>query len=295
MTSASKVRAYVLVCLLFCYSAFSQQGKPKLASRAETGFQYTTLQVPGATYTVAYGVNNNGDIVGSFVLNGVQSGFLYSGGAFQTIACPGVGYTIAQGINDNGVIVGWCGPFGAHRKAYGFICQDGNYSYVTYPNALITALLGINNQGEIVGTHNRGSFLYNNGTFTRIGGNKVSLSGINNAGIVAGTACTSTCQGVIYAKEKKKWQLQETVNYPGAASTALNGINDNGDLAGDWGPTQCGASEGFAYFKDTNTFVGFDIQNSADMEAQGINNSGEIVGFYTVGSTFYGFYGYVSQ
>jgi probable HAF family extracellular repeat protein len=302
MTSVSQLRTSLLLILLLPAGAFSQPAKTKFVSGTQAGFAYTSFQVPGSSYTVGVGVNNLGDIVGSFVSNGVQSGFLYTGGVFQTIACPGAGATIAQGINDSGVIVGWC-VFG--KLAKGFIYQNGSYSYVNYPKAKLTALEGINNQGEIVGVFqivfgSQHSFYYSNGTFTALGTKNSNLAAINNVGMIAGGACVNVyqcnaSQGVVYVKGPTRWKLQKTVNYPGAGGTALNGINDNGDLAGDWGPTTNGQQEGFVYIKGTNTFVGFDIQNSTDMAAEGINNSGEVVGFYTVGTTFYGFYGRVSQ
>jgi hypothetical protein len=291
MTFALPLRICVLLGLLLGATAFAQQ------------FQYTTLQVPGSTYTVALGVNNNGDIVGTYISNGVQSGFLYSGGNFQTIACPGAAFTLAQGINDNGVVVGWCG----NNPTKGFVYQSGSYSYVSYPGASLTALLGINKQGEMVGACQgcgrdlQRGFVYSNGVFTfptiktnSIGEQINYIGGINSSSTLAADACYARCQvglGVVYVKCENGWCMQNRVKYPGALGTGVDGINDNGDLAGAWGPTQYGQQEGFVYFKNTNTFIGFDIQNSGDMAAEGINISGEIVGFYTVGTTFYGFYG----
>jgi probable HAF family extracellular repeat protein len=302
-SSASQLRtSLLLLILLLPAGVFSQPAKTKFVSGPQAGFAYTSFQVPGSSYTVGLGVNNLGDIVGSFVSNGVQSGFLYTAGVFQTIACPGASFTIAQAINDSGVIVGWCG-FG--KLAQGFIYQNGIYSYVNYPKAKLTALEGINNQGEIVGVFqiastSQHSFYYSNGTFTALGAKNSNLSAINNVGMIAGSACVNVyqcnaLQGVVYVKGPTRWKLQKTVNYPGASGTVLNGINDNADLAGDFGPTANGQQGGFVYIESTNTFVGFDIQNSTDMAAEGINNSGEVVGYYTVGTTFYGFYGRVSQ
>src|ERR1700676_3749286 len=151
MQSPTQHHRYAFLLVILCATAFSQT------------FQYTSFQVPGSTYTVALGLNNSGEIVGSFISNGQQAGFLYSGGNFQTIACPNASFTIAQGINDNGVIVGWCAD-------QGFIYQNGNYSYVIYPGAARTGLLGVNNLGDLVGFYEPrpGSsfgFVYRNGAF----------------------------------------------------------------------------------------------------------------------------------
>ncbi|MBI3475218.1 MAG: hypothetical protein HY010_05775 [Acidobacteria bacterium] len=282
MQSPSQPQSYIFVIVLFCTVAFSQS------------FQYTTLQVPGSSYTVALGINNSGQIVGSFVVNDKQSGFLYSGGSFQTIACPNSSFTIAQGINDSGVIVGWCDPTGS---AQGFIYQNGNFAYLNYPGSTLTALMGVNDLGDIVGVYQLGSqfgFVYRNGVFKTLGTAR-SANGINQSETIAANICGARCHGIVKAKTKKGWTVVQKVQYPGAASTGLGGINDNGDLSGAWGPTQDGQQEGFVYFKDTNTFFGFNIQHSPDMEVTGINNSRQVVGFYGTGSGLHGFYGTVSE
>jgi uncharacterized membrane protein len=139
-----------LACLLLCASVLSQSKGP--LSAIEAGFQFTTLQVPNSNSTIPFGVNNHGDIVGTSMVAGVQSGFLYSGGQFQTIACPNNSNTLAQGINDDGVIVGWCSnPFPGPEQ--GFVHQNGSYSYVTYPGSTLTVLNGINRQGDLIGVY----------------------------------------------------------------------------------------------------------------------------------------------
>ncbi|HEY6945583.1 MAG TPA: hypothetical protein VI431_10630 [Candidatus Acidoferrum sp.] len=67
---------------------------------------YSTLDVPGASDTVAEDINNSRDIVGSYKSLIGNAGFLFSGGAFSNIAFPGARRTEAVGINDHGDIVG---------------------------------------------------------------------------------------------------------------------------------------------------------------------------------------------
>ena len=280
MQSPSQLHRYAFLLVILGASAFSQT------------FQYTSFQVPGSTYTVALGLNNSGEIVGSFISNGQQAGFLYSGGNFQTIACPNASFTIAQGINDNGVIVGWCSD-------QGFIYQNGSYRYLSYPGAARTALLGVNNLGDIVGVYepSPGSafgFVYHNGAFKSQGSTR-SVNGINLSETIAANVCGTNCHGIVKAKTKVGWVTVQKVYYPGATATSLGGINDNGDLSGALQPTPNGLQHGFVYFKDTNKFFGFNIQGDPPMEATGINNSRQIVGFYAIGTTLYGFYGSVSE
>jgi probable HAF family extracellular repeat protein len=81
----------------------------------DTGGSFTAINVPGASSTSASGINNSGQIVGSF---NFSMGFLDIGGSFTTIDVPGFCCTSAQGINDNGQIVGWVGPPAAPEMAF---------------------------------------------------------------------------------------------------------------------------------------------------------------------------------
>ena len=70
-------------------------------------FSFTQIDVPGAFYTAATGINDAGQIVGSFVDSTGIHGFLYTGGSFTQIDVPGAFATQAFGINDAGQIVGY--------------------------------------------------------------------------------------------------------------------------------------------------------------------------------------------
>lgn len=68
---------------------------------------FTTIDVPGASSTVAIGINSRGDIVGQYSMGGTTRGFLRDkGGSFTSIDFPGGSSTTAQGINPQGHIVG---------------------------------------------------------------------------------------------------------------------------------------------------------------------------------------------
>lgn len=71
------------------------------------GHSFTPINVPGAVNAVAYAINDNGDIVGSFVdANFNEHGFVDVGGVFTTLDVPGAFFTEARGINRDGTIVG---------------------------------------------------------------------------------------------------------------------------------------------------------------------------------------------
>src|SRR6188472_4285839 len=76
------------------------------------GTTFTSIDFPGAFSTNASGINDRGDIVGSYQdANFVFHGFLYDGRHYITINFPGASSTFASGINDRGDIVG-SGDFG---------------------------------------------------------------------------------------------------------------------------------------------------------------------------------------
>ncbi|HEY3197518.1 MAG TPA: PEP-CTERM sorting domain-containing protein, partial [Nitrospirales bacterium] len=72
----------------------------------ESGGIFTPINVPGASSTLAHGINDAGQIVGGYNVGSGYHGFLYSGGSFTPIDVPGASSTQANGINDAGQIVG---------------------------------------------------------------------------------------------------------------------------------------------------------------------------------------------
>ena len=73
------------------------------------GGTYTRLDPPGSVYSLAYGINDLGQIVGSYQKTSLADpeGFLDSGGAYTTIVPPGATNTrsFARAINNAGQTV----------------------------------------------------------------------------------------------------------------------------------------------------------------------------------------------
>jgi probable HAF family extracellular repeat protein len=113
---------------------------------------FTTFNVPNdhpILGTVAFGINDPGQIVGDYVdTDGTRHGFLLSGGVYTTLDPPGSSFTVAEGINNAGVIVGtYIDADGQH----GFVFSRNVYTRIDVPNSTGTAVLSINARGEIVG------------------------------------------------------------------------------------------------------------------------------------------------
>ena len=63
--------------------------------------------MPGASLVTTIGINDVGQIVGTYTAGpDTAFGYQLSGGVFTTIAAPGASFTLASGINDAGQIVG---------------------------------------------------------------------------------------------------------------------------------------------------------------------------------------------
>jgi hypothetical protein len=75
--------------------------------------QFINLAVPGASSTMATGVNNNDEVVGVYTVGSGSSaqmhGFTWTqGGGFHTVDDPhGIGTTTVNGVNDHGQLVGF--------------------------------------------------------------------------------------------------------------------------------------------------------------------------------------------
>jgi len=257
---------------------------------------FTTFNVPGAlpNTTVATGINNSGEIVGSFVDSTGEHGFLYVNGVFTTINVPGSTSTMVNGINDAGQIVGSFSTSSIGPLQQSFLYSNGVFTTINGPHS---GASGINSAGQIVGTmgiYNEQAFLYANGHVTPITlpFNNVFSSaagGINDSGQIVGTYFT-TIPGVPSGFLDSNGVFS-SIGVPGAnGGTYANGINNSGDIVGFFGvitPTgPYGSGETFqGYLDDGGVFTTIAFPGAVNTVANGINGSGEVVGDYLFATT----------
>lgn len=227
-----------------------------------------------------------------------------------TIAGAGANSTIVTGINDNGQIVG---SFGDLIGAHGFLLSQGVYTLLDDPDSITgeTAPAGINNAGVVVGYYggpnvnqdplslsglSRG-FVYNNGVFTdapadpmaSVGG---QANGISNYGLVVGAYSDSIgtvhgyalYHGMFFTVDNPNASIAEfNVNYNG---TWASGINNSGQIVGYYYDID-GFTHGFLL--ENGVYTEIDDPNAAPTGqwtyqngtyAYDINNLGQIVGYY---------------
>jgi probable HAF family extracellular repeat protein len=115
-----------------------------------------TFKVPGADSTSANDVNNDGVVVGTYTVNGVQHGFVaLNSQTMWGLDVPGSVSTDLRGISDTGEVVGEFTD--ASGQSHGFVDLANHFDQIDVPSATGTFINGVNNNGAIVGTYSVGS------------------------------------------------------------------------------------------------------------------------------------------
>lgn len=215
--------------------------------------RFTRFDPPGASLTFPFSVNDRGQVVGSYVdAAGAGHGFLRDrDGDFTTIDPPGALVTQPHGINNRGQIVGFYAD--ARGAIHGFLRTDHSYKTIDVPGTTRSGALDINDRGEIVGGYSDAQgrshgYRLRRGVFATIdppGAVDVRCPGPRGCG---------------------------PPGIPGFAATAPFGINNRGQIAGQYADAQ-GLH---AYLLDDGTYQTIDPPGGSTIAAN-INDRGEIV------------------
>lgn len=266
------------------------------ADRAEEG-TFTTIDVPGATSTVAFGINNAGTIVGRYASGGRTHGWVRTAdGEITTIDYPGAGFTVAGAINNRGDIVGWYTLPASPAIRHGFLLRDGEFTSFDPPGSIFTNPLGINDRGDITGRYctrtpcrEPGSgdfhgFLLRDGEFTTIdvpGSTETNAWKSNNRGEIVGSYTLPGGRVEMFLLRDGDFV---TFALPDgkALSPDNGGINARGDIVGkycDASPCRIGPSgHGFVLIDGQLTTI--DVPGSIGTAAAAINARRDVVGGY---------------
>ena len=295
------VAAPLLLVMSACGSGV-QGGNTAPTTNSKLQLQYSQLvDVPGATSTRAWAINDVGAIVGDFTVGAIvftDSGGADSGGArgsafirgpggtVATVDIPGASGVTLRGINNAGVAVGFYSvdtPQGPNAVTYhGFErTPDGITTVIDLPGAGDSALLGINNIGDIVGQYDLvdqsvgGSFVLKQGRFTTLQDPpgavpfNVFAKAINDLGVVSGSFIGLNGNHHAFLLRGGTYT---TFDDTGVTSTGLKGLN-NGQAVG--------VSDNRAFVLDIATLsITMSIHCPGGLFAfpEGINNQGRIAG-----------------
>jgi uncharacterized membrane protein len=119
----------------------------------EGGFE--RISFPGSAWTYAYGINDRGDIVGTYSAGGIQSAYILAKGEYRKLDAPPGYQTRAYDINSRGTVSGAYHTGAAGTKWQPAIWEQDFFT----PLPVITSTLGadmaegfgINDRGEVVG------------------------------------------------------------------------------------------------------------------------------------------------
>jgi probable HAF family extracellular repeat protein len=207
-----------------------------------TGGKYVTVDAPGATDTVLYGINDLGQIVGDayYASTGKNYDFLNTRGTFTNIADGNVFLPFNSSLNDRDQVFVEDIP----ADSYGFLNVHGVVTPINLSGAYSVASAfpsGFNNVDQVVGT-------------------------------VSGSA--GCCQAFIDTKG-----VFAQFGYPGAAYTGGYGINDWGQVVG---PYYDSAGNGYGFLYTNGHFTTFQDPNAGMLgtEPFAVNDLGQIVGWY---------------
>lgn len=252
-------------------------------------YQFQTFSF-GDGPTRAYGLNNEGAIVGTYRDHLGTHGFRFEAGVMATIDAPDSTYTAAYDINDDGTIGGY---YSAGTGPSGFLFDGTTFTEVHHSSGA-SNIYALGGSGEYGGAYVEGASWQ---AFTNDGrsysdlplGASSAVLGMSANGLVVGeVAYQGGVHGFIHDGENIN-----LFDVAGAQLTIINDINDNGLFVGSY-VDEHGARHG--YLADADGLLGtINIDGAVDIAIQGVNDAGDIVGFYSDGVDTYGFMGVAVQ
>ena len=111
---------------------------------------FTDISIPGSGLTIAQGINNAGQVVGSAILAGGAHAFLRQNDGTIVLFRIGGNPTRARGISDTGLMTGFV-SIGAVTS--GFVGDSLGYQLLDVPGSTFTVGEAINNAGQVSGLY----------------------------------------------------------------------------------------------------------------------------------------------
>jgi hypothetical protein len=274
------------------------------SARAGVIYNFTSFDGPGNNGggTTVNGINNNGAVVG-FSSDNALNPTLFTNfirnpdGTFTLLAIGGDPLAMANGINNSLAVVG-----GASNGTAFFLPNGGSPSTLpgVNPTTVSETAFGINDANIVVGQYTDSAtgttpgYLFN-GSFTTlvpaINAVDTNAQGINDLGMVTGFYSIDGAHqhGFFYNSVTQQFTLPSDPNVANLFLTQFLGINDNG-LAEGYYQTNDGSQHGFLYDIATQTYTFLDDPFAATSgvsitQITGVNDSGEIAGFYVDAAT----------
>ena len=278
------------------------------------GYDYQSVDYPGASFSNAFGATQRGDVVGNGSIDPDSFPFIYDikKGTFTNIApVAGYDFTGVIGISDTGVVVGSVDDAAAGITSGLILARNGMATVFDHPSAAgFTQARGVNNLGLVTGyravdpvdsdTEFAAGFIYDptTDTFTDIVPSYFTLpQGINGRGDVVGSALfieafgtPDPCGSAPSAYYGWLRTADGNVTYfnVNGLRTRARGISDSGTVVGFVSDPATGEVKGFATELDGTQCQMITIADEDLLQFPGaintfpanITNSGTITGSY---------------
>ena len=257
-------------------------GSFDLAGEPEHAFLYSSGKMNDLGEGSARAINNSGQVVGM----SSQGGFLYSEGVMSSVDTM---FSIVMGINNSGQFVGSTSFHQVYSSNEGLII----------PN-VISYASGINDSGQIVGmcefyrgefNFQKHAFLYSGGVLTDLGslGGDSMATAINNNGQIVGE---SNLGGSDHAFLFSGGVMGDLGTLGGNDSNAIS-LNARGQVVGSSSLTGDHARHAFLYSEgvmtDLNTLLASNATGWVLNVATAINDAGQIAGSGTINGQTHAF------
>src|SRR5438067_1454495 len=200
--------------------------------------------------------------------------------------------TRVNGINATGQIVG--SYTDSLNTTHGLLYTLATYGTHDLPGATFTDATAVNSSGQIVGIFTDSnfiehSFLFSNGSFTTIDNPNPAVSltvarGIDSSGNIVGISLDQTGEHAFVRLANGGFFRTD----PPGATRIVEGaaINDTGQIVGR---ADTPATHGFVQINGEFTQLDDPVTGAVNTSAEGVNNAGQVVGLYVLGSNFHGF------
>ena len=192
---------------------------------------FTELPTPPGRSSVAYGINNRGQVLGAVTGDGDPQPVLWHRGATRTLPAT----LQVVGLNDHGQVLANSRPL-----------ADGTQQPYLWHRGRLQALLAgtdrtsatataLNNAGDVVGTSARRPFLWHDGRLTEIdvGPATIPTGFLNDRSDVAATTIeVSDGRPAAY-----RWRAGRATTYPapaGVTDVVVKGIDNRGRVVGEY-------------------------------------------------------------
>lgn len=245
------------------------------------------------------GINASGDIVGGYCLEAncaTSAGFLLRSGAFSSIGFSGAPIVAAEGINDTGLIVGWYWD-PSFISTHGLVFPQSTYDLCGFGQQ--TRFFGVSNSGDVAGNcgPSDGYLITGQGVETVSPSSispstiQVTLTGVNSSDQYVGYLLDVDPTAHAIVGDLMSGPM--AVDYPGASTTQIFGINDAGQMVGQAFDSQTGHGFICNLPLSEGCFKSFDAKIDGNTQGltqpTGISSKGEIVGQYADSKGFHGF------